>query len=248
MHCRTPGQHRSASLPFALAASAFVLLLIVEPRLEAPLVDLSFFTRRGFVLGVTIGSLSMFSMMTLLLYFNLYAQSREGLGLTPLQAGALLLPLGATLLALALSASARSRKGRATQCDDRWLGADRYRQCHHRACHRAGRDGAAGDRVCCDWSRSGRAVCLGTTLGTVGSFAHASGTGFGCHQRLHLSWRQRRDCRWRVSLCPRRFPRGSRDDCARRYAKRRDQPLDWRDDRELSVSRGAWIVRMPGCA
>ena len=93
-------------VPFALAASAFVLLLIVEPRLEAPLVDLSFFTRRGFVLGVTIGSLSMFSMMTLLLYFNLYAQSREGLGLTPLQAGALLLPLGAALLALALSASA----------------------------------------------------------------------------------------------------------------------------------------------
>ena len=79
-------------------------MLIVEPRLEAPLVDLSFFTRRGFVLGVTIGSLSMFSMMTLLL--NLYAQSREGLGLTPLQAGALLLPLGAALLALALSASA----------------------------------------------------------------------------------------------------------------------------------------------
>jgi predicted MFS family arabinose efflux permease len=93
-------------VPFALAASAFVLLLIVEPRLEAPLVDLSFFTRRGFVLGVIIGSLSMFSMMTLLLYFNLYAQSREGLGLTSLQAGALLLPLGAALLALALSASA----------------------------------------------------------------------------------------------------------------------------------------------
>ena len=52
------------------AASAFVLLLLVEPRLEAPLVDLSFFSRRGFVLGVIIGSLSMFSMMTLLLYFN----------------------------------------------------------------------------------------------------------------------------------------------------------------------------------
>jgi MFS family permease len=91
---------------FALAAAAFRLLLYVEMRAEAPLVDLSFFTRRGFVLGVIIGSLSMFSMMTLLLYFNLYAQSREGLGLTSLQAGALLLPLGAALLALALSASA----------------------------------------------------------------------------------------------------------------------------------------------
>jgi predicted MFS family arabinose efflux permease len=88
--------------PFALAATA---LLTVESRAEAPLVDLSFFARRGFVMGVAIGALSMFSIMSLLLYFNLYAQSREGLGLTALQAGASLLPLSAALLALALSAS-----------------------------------------------------------------------------------------------------------------------------------------------
>ena len=92
--------------PFVLAAAAFVLLLIVESRAEAPLVDLNFFARRGFVMGVTVGSLSMFSIMSLLLYFNLYAQSREGLGLTALQAGTSLLPLSAALLALALSASA----------------------------------------------------------------------------------------------------------------------------------------------
>jgi MFS family permease len=92
--------------PFALAATAFVLMLIVESRVEAALVDLSFFARRGFVMGAAIGSLSMFSIMTLLLYFNLYAQSREGLGLTALEAGALLMPLSAALLALALLASA----------------------------------------------------------------------------------------------------------------------------------------------
>jgi MFS family permease len=100
---------KAAPLPvvgsFALAATAFVLLLIVEPRLETPLVDLSFFARRRFVMGVAIGSLSMFSIMSLLLYFNLYAQSREGLGLTALEAGASLLPLSAALLALALSAA-----------------------------------------------------------------------------------------------------------------------------------------------
>jgi predicted MFS family arabinose efflux permease len=78
----------------------------VESRTEAPLLDLSFFRRRGFVLGVAIGSLSMFSIMGLLLYFNLYAQSRDGLGLTALEAGALLVPLSVALLALALSASA----------------------------------------------------------------------------------------------------------------------------------------------
>ncbi len=91
--------------PFVLAAAAFVMLLRVESRAKAPLIDLSFFARRGFVMGLAIGSLSMFSIMSLLLYFNLDAQSREGLGLTALEAGAALLPLSAALLALALSAS-----------------------------------------------------------------------------------------------------------------------------------------------
>jgi MFS family permease len=92
--------------PFVLAAAAFVLVLRVESRAKAPLVDLSFFARRGFVMGLTIGSLAMFSIMSLLFYFNLYAQSRHGLDLTALEAGAALLPLSAALLALALSASA----------------------------------------------------------------------------------------------------------------------------------------------
>ena len=92
--------------PFVLAGAALFLLLRVETRAAAPLVDLSFFARRGFVMGLAIGSLSMFSIMSLLLYFNLYAQSREGLGLTALEAGAYLLPLSAALLALALSAPA----------------------------------------------------------------------------------------------------------------------------------------------
>ena len=73
---------------------------------EAPLVELSFFARRRFVVGVAIGSLSMFSIMSLLLYFNLYAQSPDGLGFTALETGAALLPLSAALLALALSAPA----------------------------------------------------------------------------------------------------------------------------------------------
>jgi hypothetical protein len=92
--------------PFILAATAFFLLLIVESRTKAPLVDLNFFARRRFVMGLAIGSLSMFSIMSLLLYFNLYAQSPEGLGLTALETGASLLPLSAALLALALSAPA----------------------------------------------------------------------------------------------------------------------------------------------
>jgi MFS family permease len=100
----------SVIVPFVLAAAALALLLTVESRIEAPLVDLGFFARRGFVMGVAIGSLSMFSIISLLLYFNLYAQSRTGLGLSALEAGAALLPLSAALLALALSASAVAAK------------------------------------------------------------------------------------------------------------------------------------------
>jgi MFS family permease len=96
--------------PFVLAAAALVLLLAVESRIEAPLVDMGFFARRGFVIGAAIGSLSMFCIISLLLYFNLYAQSRSGLGLSALEAGAALLPLSAALLALALSASAVAAK------------------------------------------------------------------------------------------------------------------------------------------
>lgn len=95
----------SLILPVAITATAFTLLLKVESRTPAPLIDLSFFRRRGFVLGVSLASLSMFSIMSLLLYFNLYAQSATGLGLTALQSGAALLPLSAALLALALSVS-----------------------------------------------------------------------------------------------------------------------------------------------
>jgi MFS family permease len=107
-------QAPAAPLPvigaFVLAAAALLLLLVVESRAKSPLVNLSFFTQRGFVMGLAIGSIAMFSIMSLLLYFNLYAQSREGLDLTALEAGAALLPLSAALLALALSASALAKR------------------------------------------------------------------------------------------------------------------------------------------
>jgi MFS family permease len=92
--------------PFAVAAAAFLLLLAADARAKAPLVDLTFFRHRPFVMGVAIGSLGMFSILSFLLYFNLYAQGRDGPGFTALEAGASLLPLSGVLLAIALSASA----------------------------------------------------------------------------------------------------------------------------------------------
>jgi MFS family permease len=96
----------SSIAPFAVAAAAFLLLLAAEARAKAPLVDLTFFRHRTFVMGVAIGSLGMFSILSLLLYFNFYAQGRNGPGFTALEAGASLLPLSGVLLATALSASA----------------------------------------------------------------------------------------------------------------------------------------------
>jgi MFS family permease len=97
-------------VPFAVAGAAFGLLLVVESRVKDPLVDLTFFARRAFVTGVATGALSMFSIMSLLFYFNLYAQSGQGLRLTALEAGAALLPLSTALLAIALSSSAAAQR------------------------------------------------------------------------------------------------------------------------------------------
>ena len=103
-------QGRSASFEimgtFALAVAAFACLLRVELRVDAPLFDVRFFAARAFATGVAIASLSMMSILSMLLYYNLYAQSPEGLHFTALQAGLSLLPLCVALLALALPASA----------------------------------------------------------------------------------------------------------------------------------------------
>ena len=215
--------------PFVLAAAAFVLLLIVESRAEAPLVDLSFFARRGFVMGVAIGSLSMFSIMSLLLYFNLYAQSREGLGLTALEAGAALLPLSAALLALALSASAVAARVGLRNAMTGGMALIAI------ASAIIGAAIAGGGMVLLAIGffvmGTGLAVpyALAPAAGAVGSFARASGAGFGHCQRLHLSWRQRRRCRRRHRLRAGGLRRRADDDCARRHYRRRPQPRDFRE-------------------
>ena len=206
--------------PFVLAAAAFVLLLIVESRAEAPLVDLSFFARRGFVMGVAIGSLSMFSIMSLLLYFNLYAQSREGLGLTALEAGASLLPLSAALLALALSASAVAARVGLRNAMTGGMALIAI------ASAVIGIATVGGGMVLLAIGffamGSGLALpyCLGTPAGAVGSFARTIRSGFGRRQRLHLSWRQRRRCRRRDRLRA-GLRQCADDDCARRHYRRR---------------------------
>lgn len=92
------------AIPLMLAGAALAGLLRVERWVHAPLLDLSFFTRAQFVRGVVLGALAMFSILTLLLYFNLEAQSPAGLGFTAIGAGLFLLPMSAGLLMCAFAA------------------------------------------------------------------------------------------------------------------------------------------------
>ena len=87
-----------------LAAVALVALLATERRVNDPLIDLKRYTGAAFVRAVGAGSIAMSSILALLLFYNLDAQSAAGLGLSPVGAGLSLLPLSGGLLIVAFSA------------------------------------------------------------------------------------------------------------------------------------------------
>jgi DHA2 family multidrug resistance protein-like MFS transporter len=91
-------------LPLLLAALAFLLLHRTERRRELPLLDFALFANRRFTLAALLAALLMFDIMTLLLYYNLFAQSPRGLGLSPIAAGLSLVPLSAALFGFARAA------------------------------------------------------------------------------------------------------------------------------------------------
>jgi MFS family permease len=94
----------AAILPLALAVIAFLALLRMETRRAQPLVDFALFANRNFVIAAGLLFLVMFDIMTLLLYYNLFAQSADGLGMSAVAAGLSLLPLSIALFAFARSA------------------------------------------------------------------------------------------------------------------------------------------------
>ena len=93
-----------------LAGGSFVALLRVERRAPDPLIDLGLFADRGFVRATALGSIAMACILALLLFYNLDAQSRAGLGLTPVGAGLSLLPMSGGLLIFAFAAPALIRR------------------------------------------------------------------------------------------------------------------------------------------
>ncbi len=94
----------AAIAPLGLAAIAFAALLRVETRRDRPLVDFGLFRNRNFALASALMFLLMSDIMALLLYYNLFAQSPEGLGRTPIEAGLSLMPMSAALFGFARAA------------------------------------------------------------------------------------------------------------------------------------------------
>ena len=87
-----------------LAAVALAALLATERRIKDPLIDLDLYRGAAFVRAVAAGSIAMSSILALLLFYNLDAQSAAGLSLSPVGAGLSLLPLSCGLLIVAFSA------------------------------------------------------------------------------------------------------------------------------------------------
>ena len=94
----------AAIIPLALAAIAFAFLIRTETRRPQPLVDFALFANRNFAVAAGLLFLVMSSIMTLLLYYNLFAQSAGGLGLSAVTAGLSLLPLSVALFSFARAA------------------------------------------------------------------------------------------------------------------------------------------------
>lgn len=94
----------AAIIPLVAAALAFAALIRTETRRKLPLVDFSLFANVTFAISAGLLFLVMFDIMTLLLYFNLFAQSVDGLGLSAVAAGLSLVPLSISLFAFARAA------------------------------------------------------------------------------------------------------------------------------------------------
>ncbi len=95
---------RAVFIPLILAAASFAALCWVETHKKQPLLDFGFFSNPNFAVASLLGFLLMFDIMTLLLYYNLFAQAQTGLGWTAVGAGLSLIPLSVALFGFARAA------------------------------------------------------------------------------------------------------------------------------------------------
>jgi DHA2 family multidrug resistance protein-like MFS transporter len=93
-----------AIVPLVLAAIAAAALIRFETGHSRPLIDFGFFRNGNFALGCGLVFFLMFDILVLLLYFNIYAQATDGLGLSAVATGLSLVPLSVALFAFARAA------------------------------------------------------------------------------------------------------------------------------------------------
>jgi len=91
-------------VPGASAIVALAALIFAERRHPRPLLDFSFLAKANLVVACEMAFVLMFGIMTLLLYYNLYAQAPKGLGMSAIAAGVSLLPLSIALFGFARAA------------------------------------------------------------------------------------------------------------------------------------------------
>ena len=91
-------------VPGALAIISFVALICAERRHPRPLLDFNLLAQANLIAACAMAFVLMFGIMTLLLYYNLYAQAPEGLGMSAVAAGLSLLPLSVALFGFARAA------------------------------------------------------------------------------------------------------------------------------------------------
>ncbi len=87
-----------------LAIVSFAALIFAEARNERPLLDFRLLAKPGVAVACEMAFVLMLGIMTLLLYYNLYAQAPEGLGMSAIGAGLSLLPLSVALFGFARAA------------------------------------------------------------------------------------------------------------------------------------------------
>ncbi len=100
------GWTRALTLSFLIGgALILVLFWYVEERVRSPLIDFSHFEKKLFALSIAGLGNTVFSLLTILYFFNLYMQNSLLLNFTPFESGIAMLPMSISMFIISLYCS-----------------------------------------------------------------------------------------------------------------------------------------------
>jgi EmrB/QacA subfamily drug resistance transporter len=91
-------------VPLGVALAAAIAFWVIERRVREPLIHLGYFRHPRFLMSTLGVLIAGFLLLGFLVYFNLFVQSPDTLALSPVLAGAALLPLTAVMFVLSVTA------------------------------------------------------------------------------------------------------------------------------------------------